>query len=207
MPLPAIVWGVAKIGASLWGASKAAKATAKANKASNEVARANLDFQMSRYQDWKDIYGSQQEDIGEYYKNLTGETLVGKELEQVQLASQVSQDKITETLAQRGISGSGLEAQLLTNNITQTELVKADKRASADQRAIDAKTGFLSLGLGQEANIASELRLGSNALSQGLVAQGQDRASSAGIKYGLIENAIDSIGSAKTTNNASLDLF
>jgi len=46
------------------------------------------------YQKWKSIYGPLQEDLGTYYKNLTGTQLSNREVIRIQDASQKAKEKI-----------------------------------------------------------------------------------------------------------------
>jgi len=157
-----VVSGAVSVGSSLLQLGS----TNRANREARRLQQTQQEFDMQRYQDWKDIYGHLQEDLGTYYENLTGETLVGKELEELQKSSQEYQTKIDETLASRGLEGSGLEAQLTADNIYNTETQKALSRSTADQRARDEKQKFLNIGLQQEAGIANSMRADSTLGSQ-----------------------------------------
>jgi len=130
-------------------AAQAASQSAATSQQSLAMTQAQLDFQKDQYYEWKDIYGDLQEDLGTYYKNLTGETLAASQIEAIQAESQGAQTQIDKNLAQRGISGSGLEASLASQNIFQTSQSKAIARSSADELANQKKMGFLGLGLGQ----------------------------------------------------------
>jgi len=130
--------------------AKASRAEAERQaRRSEKLTDAEIAFQREQYTEWKDIYGPLQEDLGTYYKNLTGDNLAAKHIESIQQESQAVQLQIDEELAQRGLAGSGLEAETLRRNIFQTGLAKANIRASAEELAAEKKKGFLGLGLGQ----------------------------------------------------------
>lgn len=130
--------------------AKAAQRSADRNAdRSYAMTQEELEFQRDQYNEWKDIYGPLQEELGDYFKNLTGQTLAAKQIEQLQAGSQEAQQRIDQELAQRGMGGSGLEAAALTQNLFGTEMAKAGVRASADEMANQQKMGFLGLGLGQ----------------------------------------------------------
>ncbi len=142
------------------GAKKAAEASAKASaEASAEAAKATersygltkeeLDFQKEQYADWKAIYGPLQEDLGTYFKNLNGGTLSAPHIQAIQAESQKAQEQINQQLAQRGLSGGGLEAKLLNQNIFSAGMQKAAARASGETLATQKKLGFIGIGLGQ----------------------------------------------------------
>ena len=131
------------------GSKKAAKESAKAADRSYELTKEELDFQKEQYADWKSIYGPLQEDLGTYFKNLNGGTLSAPHIQAIQAESQKAQEQINQQLAQRGLSGGGLEAKLLNQNIFSAGMQKAAARASGETLAAQQKLGFIGLGLGQ----------------------------------------------------------
>ena len=116
---------------------------------SYELTKDQIEFQQEQYDDWKSIYGDLQEDIGTYYKNLTGDSISSQQLTAIQKESQAAQTQIDQSLAQRGLTGSGLQAEATTQNILGTAQQKANVRANADRVAEEQKMQFLGLGLGQ----------------------------------------------------------
>lgn len=112
-----------------------------------------LEFQKDQYADWKAIYGDLQENLGEYYKNLSGSTLVAPQLQAQATEYQKALRETTQQLAQRGLSGSGMEAQALTSMAMQSAGQRATIRASTDQQAAEKKLQFLGIGLGQGTNM------------------------------------------------------
>jgi len=135
--------------------------------ASNSLARSqeSKDFQMKQYSDWKDIYGPIQESVGDYYKNLTGASISNQEVEQIQASSQEAMDRMNEQLAQRGMTGSGIEASMANQNIYSAEMQKAQSRSTADQRAADAKSNFLAMGLGQGQSLINSMNNTDNTMA------------------------------------------
>lgn len=123
-------------------------AATQADRAYNLTKEA-IEFQREQYEDWKNIYGPLQEDLGTYFKNITGDTITAQQLTEIQKSSQDAQRQTDIALAQRGLTGSGIEAQALMQNKYGTEMQKASVRANADQVAAERKMGFLGLGLGQ----------------------------------------------------------
>jgi len=115
----------------------------------NALTDEQIAFQRQQYDDWKSIYGPLQEDLGTYFKNLNGSKLAAQAITKVQAESQKAQQNIDKDLAQRGLSGSGMEAAALMNNEFTTANQKANIRANADSVAAKQKMGFLGLGLGQ----------------------------------------------------------
>jgi len=157
-------------------ANDAAKATAAATGESLAIARENIAFQKEQYQEWKDVYGDIQENLGEYYKNLSGSTLASKQLQAQASEYSRAQQQVTQQLAQRGISGSGIEAATAASMGMQSANQRATIRAGADDAANLEKMKFLGLGLGQGTQMLGLVGNASNTASsnvlQGGIAQG-----------------------------------
>lgn len=117
------------------------------------LTKDQLEFQKSQYNDWKNIYGPLQEDLGTYFKNLTGDKLAAQQIEAIQRESQQAQTNVDQQLAQRGLSQSGLQAEAIMRNQLTSSMAKANARANSDQLAANQKIGFLGLGLGQGTNM------------------------------------------------------
>lgn len=142
-----------------------------------------LDYQKAQYQDWKNIYGDIQENIGDYYKNLSGDTLASKQLQSQALEYNRANKEVTQQLAQRGMSGSGLEAAANVTMGMQSAGQRATIRAGAEDMATKEKMAFLGLGLGQgtqmlgqqvaqSGNVGQGSIAGAQGLLQGAIAQG-----------------------------------
>lgn len=178
---------VAGAAVGLIGASMASDAAGDAADKAAGSQQAQLDFQMQQYNDWKDIYGPMQEDIADYWKNVNGREMVAQEVQQVQMAQQEANTRIKETMAQRGISGSGLEAGLTNQNIFNTEIQKAMIRNTADERKIAGQTGLLSLGLSQGSQISAQMSGTSSALANTMYNAGAAQSN-------IITGATDTLG-------------
>lgn len=84
-----MVWGaIASLGASVVGSVISGKSAKKQAAAAAEADKAELDFAKEQYQDWLDTYGDLQDNLAEYYNNLTPDTLEVQGLEQFELASE-----------------------------------------------------------------------------------------------------------------------
>lgn len=174
------------------GAKKAAEASAQAAEKSYGLTKEELDFQKEQYADWKAIYGPLQEDLGTYFKNLNGGTLSAPHIQAIQAESQKAQEQINQQLAQRGLSGSGLEASLTRQNIFSAGMQKAAARASGETLAVQQKQGFIGLGLGQ-----GSAMLGNTAQvsSSGANSQSSISGSQAGLSSSLGAASMDATGS------------
>ena len=129
----------------------------KGAKKARAIQQQQLDAQQEQYNDWKEIYGPLQEDLGTFMKNLNGDSLAAPQLAQIQASTQASQKQIDEQLAQRGLGGSGIEASLMTQNTLGGELAEAKVSANADMQAMNMKQNFLSAGLGQGTQLSNNI--------------------------------------------------
>jgi len=183
-----IIGGIGMLATGILGhneSSKDRKESSRQSDRSYALTKDELDFQKAQYNDWKSIYGPLQEDLGTYFKNLTGDNLSAQHLQAIQEESQKSQQQIDTALSQRGLTGSGLEAKAFMQNNFGTAMEKAKARASSDQLANQEKMNFLGLGLGQgaqmlgiNANVANAgagnfASMANNSLSNATMLQGK----------------------------------
>lgn len=156
-------WGlVAVAGATVVSGAMSSKAAGDAADASSDAAAAQLAFEQQRYDDWQAVYGPIQDNLSNYYQNVTPEYYAAVGLETFEQQYQTSLKRMDETFAQRGIDpSSGLAASMEA----QAELAAAETRAGirrdSERQAAEDQSRFLQIGLGQ--NPASSV---SGALSQ-----------------------------------------
>lgn len=161
-----------------------------------------LDYQKAQYQDWKNIYGDIQQNIGDYYKNLSGNTLASKQLQAQALEYNRANKEVTQQLAQRGISGGGLEAASQVAMGMQSAEQRATIRAGAEDMAQKEKMAFLGLGLGQGTQMLGQQVAQSGNVGQGSIAGAQGLLQGS-IAQGNIQSAYaqgTQTGSYSTTN-------
>lgn len=151
------VIGAAAIGAasSASAASKASKSAANATQASSDAAAAQLEFSREQYEDWKAVFGDVQDNLAEYYKNLTPASIEAQGIQALNTEYAAASKSLTQSLAQRGISSSGLEAQAMTDLAQKQAQDTANVRVQAPIIASQEKMKFLALGLNQGANAVS----------------------------------------------------
>ena len=156
-------WGlVAVAGATIIGGVMSSKSASKSSKAASQASGAQLAFERERYDDWTAVYGPLQENLAEYYSNVTPDYYATIGLETFEQQYQAGLQRLDESFAQRGIDPSSGIAMSLEQ---QAELNAAEARAGirrdAPRQATEDKSRFLQIGLGQ--NPASSV---SGALSQ-----------------------------------------
>jgi hypothetical protein len=170
-----------------------------------------LDYQKEQYQDWKSIYGDLQQNIGDYYKNLSGDTLASKQLQAQATEYSMAQKEVTQQLAQRGISGSGLEAASQVAMGMQGAGQRAQIRAGAEDMATKEKMAFLGLGLGQGTQMLGQQVAQASNVGQGYTGAGNAQLQGA-ISQGNIQSAYaqgtqtGSYAMGKDLMNKSIDI-
>lgn len=154
-------WGAvavagAAVGGSLLSSRSASKATAAQSKASSD----ELAFNQQRYDDWINVYGPIQDNLSDYYEQLTPEYYATMGLEEFEKERASAQEALTTNLAQRGIAAnSGVALQLQNNLDTQSAETRASIRRNAQSTVNQEKQNFLSIGIGSNpaGNVANTL--------------------------------------------------
>lgn len=195
----AVIGGVASIaGAAMSGSSSGGSGSSRE---AVEVQREQLAFDKEQYADWKAVYGDIQTNIGNYYKNLTPQKLTALALQEQAKTFQAAKTSIRRELAQKGIDPtSGVAVGIDANAELDNARVRAGIRTNAPQAVIDAKTGFLSLGLGQAQglldNIGASSRGVSGALTNKASIQAQQAEAAAERRNEYISAGIDNFTTA-----------
>lgn len=139
----------ATVGVGILGAVTAKNSSDKATDAASASSAAELEFAKEQYDDWKQTFGGVEDNLAEYYENLTPGYIASQGLQAIETERAAATKRITQTLAQRGLTNSGLETAALSDLELQTATQKASVRATAEQQAAGEQLKFLSLGYGQ----------------------------------------------------------
>lgn len=165
------------------------------------LAKDQLAFNKEQYSDWKAIYGDIEENLGNYYKNLSSDTLIATGLQKQQEEFQAARQALQKDFAQRGITGSGADVQATTIGQFQNAEARARIRTAAPAAVAAEKLSFLNTGLSQQAALLGGI---SNAASDLNSAYGGTINAYAGIAAQAGANAV---GQNKNNSNAMGDLI
>ena len=192
-------WGaVAVAGASVAGSLISSNASKKASKSASSADKATLEFNQKQYDDWKSVYGPVQDNLSSYYSSLTPDYYETLGLEAFELERNSAMDQIETSLAQRGISDSGIASQIRSEADLGAATTRAQIRRQAPQQAATDKMNFLAVGM--NANPAPSV---SKALSDQATGARQ-RANAAASASGQAWNsAAHSVGSLVETGLSS----
>lgn len=136
-------------------ASSAADSTAYAAELQRETATEQLEFQKQQYADWEEIFGPIQENLSRSTQALSPDSFAARGLQDLQGSFSASRKSLTQTLAQRGISDSGVSAAAQAQLEGSRMLGGAQIKAGADETVRQQQLQFLGLGLGQQGALQS----------------------------------------------------
>jgi len=139
---------------SIFGSMSAADSASDATDASSAANAAALQFQKQQYQDWQDTFGPIQDNLSKYYQNISPDYFEATGLTNfmTERAAQVKQ--LDTTLAQRGLSNSGLAATMKRETAIDTAEQRAAIRTNATTQAAAAQSNFLQIGTGTNPSAA-----------------------------------------------------
>lgn len=151
MGIETAIIGSAVLGAagSAYSASKASSSARAATAASSEASAEQLAFAKEQYNDWKNVFGDVQDNLAAYYKNLTPDAIEASGIQNINQQYSQANKQITQSLAQRGISSSGLEGQAMVDLAQKQAQDTATLKIQAPMMAAQEKMKFLALGLNQ----------------------------------------------------------
>ena len=162
---------VAWVGAAV-AAVGAVSSNVAANKARGDArARAKnaLELEQNKLDDWNDVYGPVQDNLAEYYNNLTPEYYETIGIENFEQEQQTAMTRLDESLAQRGLDpASGISASLHAQSELEGAEGRAKIRRDAPRMVAEDKRSFLQIGLGQNpgSSLSQELVRQSNTANQ-----------------------------------------
>jgi hypothetical protein len=144
-------WGLTAVaGATVLSAGMSRNAAKGATNAASDASAAELAFAQEQYDDWKEVYGPLQDNLSEYYTNLTPEFYEAVGLENLESQLQISNQRLDEMFAQRGIDpSSGIAASIEAQGELDAAEARAGIRRDAERQVAEDKTRFLQIGLGQ----------------------------------------------------------
>jgi len=173
----AVVSGVMAADASEKASSAADARAAKAGEKSDEL----IAFEKEKYDEWKDIYGDIEQNLADFYEGMTPEVMTSAGLQDEAQSFATAQTKIKESLAQRGLGGSGLEADLIKQQEIGSAETRAEIRRDAPLKVAEMQQNFLQPNLARkesgERNIASAMQSGAS-VSDRIAADKQSRLDS-----------------------------
>jgi len=103
----------AVIGSAVVGGVVASNSADKASRTAKQLSSDQLAFEQQRLDEWNEVYGPVQDNLADYYNNLTPEYYETLGLENLEQERQTAMTRLDENLAQRGIDpSSGISASL-----------------------------------------------------------------------------------------------
>lgn len=137
-------------GAVVVSAGVSAYSANKVSKRAEKSSDAAIGFEQEKYDDWQEVYGPLQDNLANYYENVSPEYYAATGLETFEQQYQTALTRMDENLAQRGIDpSSGIAASLESQAELNAAETRAGIRKDAPRQAAEDKSRFLQIGLGQ----------------------------------------------------------
>jgi len=188
-----MVWAATAVaGATVVSGYMASRSAGDASDAASASASEALAFEYEKYDDWNATYGDLQDNLADYYNNVTPEYYAAVGVEKFNEEFQTGMKRIDENFAQRGIDpSSGIAA----STESQAELYAAETRAGirrdAPRQAREDKRKFLQIGLGQNPGSSLSSTLANTATNKANIASSAQNAAGS-----AVESAIPAVGNA-----------
>jgi len=154
--------GAAQAGSALYGAYK----SNKLGKQQLEMAKQQQEMAARRDAERRAIYGDLEQNLANYYKNLTPEQRTNRNLDRYDKQFKMAQDKVQQNLAQRGLMGSGIEQETFSQMEQQAINDRLNIAEQAEQSVRNEQMGFLGYASGQ-GNIAAQALANANSQALG----------------------------------------
>ena len=188
MPNPAVAIPAVAVGSAVISSSAASRDSKRAAAAD----KAALAFEQEKYDDWMNVYGDIQSNLGKYYNSLTPEYYEAVGLEAFKKERQTAMKRLDEQFAQAGISPrSGVALSIKSQNEMASARNRADIRRSAPSMAAEEKRQFLQVGLGQNPGAGVGTQLSNQA-----IAANQRAAQSSQAAGQAMSSAVSTVGTA-----------
>jgi len=177
---------------SLFGSISASNAASDATDAQSAAEAAALNFQKQQYQDWQDTFGPIQDNLSMYYQNISPDYYEATGLANFQKERQQQLTDLNTSLAQRGLTNSGLAATVKRENAIDTAEQRAQIRTGAKQQAVSDMSNFLQIGMGSNPSSSYGSTLNQIAQNKAVTAANANQA--AGTAVGSTVNSLLSMG-------------
>lgn len=196
-------------GASVAGAVISSNASSKASKRAAASNAEATDFAKQQYQDWQNVYGPIQDNLSSYYSNLSPDYYESVGLEAFQKEHQTAMEDIDASLAQRGLTNSGVASSIKSVADLTAASTRAQIRRNAPAQVAAQQQGFLQVGMGSDPTANLQNTLNSNANNAANTANSASAASAkaAGTAVSslgsLIQTGLSSYNSSGTTGTSN----
>lgn len=197
MPIGAIA---AAAGVSLVQSHLAGKASDRASARAAQASREELEFAQQQYQDFRNVYGDVEANLGRFYRNLSPDTFAIQGIEAFEQEQARALENVQQSLAQRGLTDSGISADLERQASIESAETRARIRTQAPLQVAEAQQAFVASGRGGQAeNLQRTLsNRATRSLRTAEIAESRSR-SAQGATARLIALGIDEIANQPET--------
>lgn len=122
-----------------------------------DLADEQLQFFKGQQDAWESVFGSIQDNLSGFYKNLSPESVAAKNIQNLEMEFNRASTQVNEQLAKRGLSNSGASVAANANLAQNLAYQRAEARSNAGFQVAQAQQDYLAnIGLPQRGqNLAS----------------------------------------------------
>ena len=172
-------------GATLVGGLMSSNQAEKDRAAASRMSAEQLAFERQKYDEWKATYGDIEQNLAEYYSQLTPDFYEAQGLEAFQQEQEAAIGRIKTSLAQRGIEDSGLSLAMEQELEQEGALERARIRTMAPGMAAEEQRQFLQVGLGQNPGAGVSQALSQRAQTAEAMAQRSEATAGQAMQAGI----------------------
>lgn len=144
----AVAGTVVAAGVGYAGQRQSAKAQRRAADQQAQAMHEQLEWEKQQYADWEKVYGPIQNNLSNFYSNLSPDYYAAVGIENFNKQFQASMQRIETSLAQRGIDpASGIQASLTQQAELSAAETRATLRRDSERMMREDQMGFLGLGM------------------------------------------------------------
>ena len=166
--------------ASIYSANKADENADNAQQSADQRADQAQQNAVQRQGAWESVYGSVESNLANYYNTIDPSVIAAQGMESFEKERTESLARARENLAQRGLSSSGVSADLEISSAMTRGSERAKIRAEAPMKAAQQRMEFLRLGMGSNPDRATQTAFNNQASNaQGQANQAQSTADQA----------------------------
>lgn len=131
-------------------AGKAKKQQQQAMDKANQLAEQQMQFMQGQMEQWNSVFGDTQALLADYYNNLSPEKRIAQGFESLESQYNQASKRVNQTLAQRGLAGSGADAQANTDLLMSLAKEKSKVEQNAEAQVAQERLGFFNMGQQQK---------------------------------------------------------
>ena len=213
MSFVAVAIGGAALAGSVISSNKASSASKNASRTAAASDAAQLDFAKDQYEDWLDAFGDIRDNLTQYYEGLSPEKYEAERLQAFEEERALALEQLDTTLAQRGITSSGIAREAYTQIALDSAKERAKIRANSEDEVAMKQRESLQIGMGQNpANnvynaLSSQAANANQAARDSAIAAGQAQGKLLDTTFNTLETFLKTDWGSSSTSPTEPETF